>query len=210
MAKKNEVVKLSTSSVDRGESNMIWIEGFGEKALKDFYEQFVKFEADESVQIIPIVVSSFGGGVYNALAMRDIIKSSQKTVATIALGKAMSAGALLLAAGTKGFRFASPDTQVLIHEVSSGNHGKATDVLSDAQALKHINKLMLANMASDMGKKPSDLENKIKHLKNADWFLTAKQAKNWGVIDHIGVPRPFEGGHTLTLVRPMNHKRPAK
>jgi ATP-dependent Clp protease protease subunit len=170
-------------------SNYIWVHKFTDESLKHFYEQFLELEANPDIPVIVIVVSSYGGDITSAFAMRDLIKSSSKPVATIALGKAMSAGAVLLAAGTQGLRFASPDALILVHEVSSGAYGKSTEVKASAESLNFVNKLMFKNLAEDCGKTVKEFEEKLRSLKNADWTLTAKEAFEWGLIDDIAIPR---------------------
>ena len=196
------------------DENCIWVEEFTDRGVREFYNKFMQFECDSSVAIIPIVVSSHGGEVHCLLAMRDLIKSSCKMVATIALGKAMSAGASLVASGTPGLRFASPDTCLLIHEMSAGSIGKTQDIQVNTKAITALNKLLLNNLANDIGKPVKMIQDKLDALKNADWFLTAPQAKKLGLIDHIGIPRIMEqasmkmlaGGPPFTkdAVRPVN------
>jgi ATP-dependent Clp protease protease subunit len=170
-------------------ANYIWVHKFTDESLKHFYEQFLELEVNPNIPVIVIVISSYGGDITAAFAMRDLIKSSSKPVATIALGKAMSAGAVLLAAGTQGLRFASPDALIMVHEVSSGTYGKSAEVKASAESLNFVNKLMFKNLAEDCGKTVKEFEEKLKSLKNADWTLTAKEAFDWGLIDEIAVPR---------------------
>jgi len=174
---------------DENKPKSVWVTEFNTESVEEFYNDYVDLEHDPMIQIVPIFINSFGGQVYSMIAKRDIIKSSDKPTATIALGKAMSCGASLLAAGTKGMRFASPDTRILIHEVSSMSRGKATDIKEDAVQIQALNNLMLSNLAIDTGIHVDKWKKEMSKRGNADWVLTAPEAIKWGIIDHIGVPR---------------------
>ena len=173
----------------RQEDDFIWVNEFNEESLLQFYRAFTEKELDDSNRVIVVVISSYGGEVSSLMAMRDLIKSSPKPVATLALGKAMSAGACLLAAGTKGLRFASPDTLLMIHEVSGGAMGKTADVVESAQVMGELNLKLLNNLAADCGLSMEDIENQLRSKKNVDWTLTAQAAKKLGLIDHVAIPR---------------------
>ena len=80
----------------------IYVTDFDDETVKDFYVKFTSLEFDTKVKIIPIIINSYGGQVYSLLAMLDMISSSKKTICTVATGKAMSCGSILLAAGTPG------------------------------------------------------------------------------------------------------------
>lgn len=170
-------------------SNEIWVTHFDQDATVQFYEQFSELEKNPHVPIIVIYISSYGGEVYSLTAMRDLIKSSSKPVATIAVGMAFSCGALLLAAGTKGFRFASKDAQIMIHQVSGMAGGKASDIVESAKTYESINSLMIKNLAEDMGKKPEFLSKMIHSKHNTDWTVTAQEAQILGLVDHVTIPR---------------------
>lgn len=182
----------------------VWVTDFNTESIKRFYEDFVEIEQSPITDMVPIFINSYGGQVYSLIAKRDIVKSSEKPVATICLGKAMSCGASLLAAGSKGLRFASPDSRILIHQVSSMTLGKASDIKEDAAQVQALNEMMLENLASDMGIAVSKLKGEIKRRDNADWTLTAKEALKWGLIDHIGVPRHVYPMASTTLAMSVN------
>jgi ATP-dependent Clp protease protease subunit len=200
MKRKNQDVMGLSQSDWPNDSSYVWVEKFNDEGLQHFYKKFMQLEADDTVKVIPVIISSYGGYTYIALAMRDIIKTSSKPVATAALGKAMSSGAILLAAGTRGLRFASPDSYMLIHEVSSGFQGKTTDIQTEAQHTIELNKKILQNLAADTGKTVRAINAQINKLKNSDWLLTAAQAKSWGLIDHIGVPRLYDQPAMRTIM----------
>jgi ATP-dependent Clp protease protease subunit len=169
--------------------NNIWVTNFDTDSVIDFYEKFMDWEHNPLIEIIPVYLNSFGGQVHSLIAKRDLIKTSVKPVSTIAVGKAMSCGASLLASGTKGYRFASPDTRILIHQVSSMTIGKAADIKTDAAQVQDLNEMMLRNLAEDTGNSVQKLKREIKNRDNTDWTMTAKDAMKWGIIDGIGIPR---------------------
>jgi ATP-dependent Clp protease protease subunit len=181
--------------------NVVWVTDFDDDAFREFYETFSQLEMDPKVDMIPVIISSFGGEVYSMLAMRDMIKSCNKPVATIALGKAMSCGASLLAAGTKGLRFASPDTHILIHEVSGGGLGKNTDLKGVAKETDRLNKKLFHNLAVDTDRPIDFFIKKMKDLGNADWYLSVEEAKKIGIIDCTDIPRVAFGAPIITLIR---------
>ncbi len=189
----------------------VWVTEFNTNSVQEFYDEFVDIEMNPLVEIVPVFINSYGGQVYSLIAKRDIIKSSQKAVATICMGKAMSCGASLLAAGTKGLRFATPDSRILIHQVSSMAVGKASDIKEDAAQVHALNEMMLKNLAEDTGTTVAKLKQEIRNRDNADWILTAEEAKKLGLIDHIDVPRHvYPQVQTALTVALMQQTMPKK
>jgi ATP-dependent Clp endopeptidase proteolytic subunit ClpP len=138
--------------------------------------------------IIPVEIDSYGGDVYSLLGILDIIDASKKQVATFVRSKAMSCGAVLLSAGDKGLRYASSNSTILIHEVSSFSLGKNTDVQSDAQESNRLNDTLLYILAKNSNKPKSFYSDLVAQKNNADLYITPKEALKYGIIDKIGVP----------------------
>jgi ATP-dependent Clp protease protease subunit len=139
--------------------------------------------------IIPIVVDSFGGSVYDLLTIVAQIKSCTIPVATIVEGKAMSAGAMLFSCGTEGYRYMAPEATLMIHEVNTASWGKITEVKNDAKEASRLNKILFHMMARNCGKKPNYFLNLLyKTKRNADWYLTSDEAKRHNLANHIKVP----------------------
>lgn len=182
-----------------GDKKYLWVTNFDDDALASFYDDFMRLENDHTVEVIPIFISSYGGQVDALTSMRDLMKSSPKPVATIAIGKAMSCGVALTAAGTKGFRFSSPNARFMIHEIAGMEWGKNSDVQVAAKEMAILNKTVMGNLAKDMGKSYEWLMNELQSRKNADWFLLPHAAKVAGIIDHISVPR-INATHPQTLI----------
>jgi ATP-dependent Clp protease, protease subunit len=192
------------------DSKFVWVTDFDSDSVIRFYDKFLELERDDEVYMIPVFVNSYGGEVYALTAMRDLIKSSRKPVATIGVGMAMSCGASLLAAGTKGFRYASKDIQILIHQVSSVSLGKTSDITESAKVVAGLNRQMFQNLANDTGKTLKQYEDQIKSKHNADWTLTASVAKKWGIVDHIGIPRATAQGQQMLLATHMSYDQMVK
>lgn len=138
--------------------------------------------------IIPVEIDSYGGDVYSLLGILDILDASKKPVATFVRSKAMSCGAVLLSAGDKGLRFASANSTILIHEVSSFSLGKNTDVQSDAQESNRLNDMLLYILAKNSNKPKNFYADLVTQKNNADLYITPKDALKYGIIDKIGVP----------------------
>jgi len=187
-----------SEEVDR--KTHIWVNEFEEKDVRRFYLEFQEMEADPSVAAITIFIDSYGGSVNGYLAMRDLIKSTDKPVATVCVGKAMSAGAFLLACGNKGLRFISKDADIMVHELSSGFWGKNQELQSVSKYLERMNKKILRNFAEDTGTSLKDIENQLHKVKNADWYLSSREAKKWGLVDHIEIPRLMNTNPATVLV----------
>jgi ATP-dependent Clp endopeptidase proteolytic subunit ClpP len=168
---------------------VITVNKFDESSAKDFNKEFA--EALETGQtIIPVIIDSFGGQVYSLFSMVDTIKNSNVPVATIAIGKTMSCGAVLLSAGNEGMRYASPNAIVLIHEVSSLAFGKNEEIQSDADHTKKLNKKLFEMISLNCGKQKNYFEKIYRNEKaRADWYLDAKEAQSHNLINHIGIPK---------------------
>jgi ATP-dependent Clp protease protease subunit len=199
---ERELMRMLSSAPD---SKMVWVTEFDSDAVIRFYDKFMELEKDPELQIVPVFINSYGGDVYALTAMRDLIKSSHKPVATIGVGMAMSCGASLLAAGTKGYRFVAKDIHLLIHQVSSFSVGKNSDVQESAKVTSMLNKKLFQNLADDSGKTLKEFEDKIKSKHNADWTLTANTARQWGLVDHIGIPRTNSAPPSMFLGNHMTY-----
>ena len=191
---KNELVFLQDNEppkqVKIDELPYIFVTEFSDSSVIDFYKKFLEMQFNPKVMVIPIVISSYGGQAYSLLSMLDIIEASTKPVATIGLGKAMSCGAVLLASGTKGYRYTAPNNHIMIHEVSSMDWGKVGDLKNNVAHVNNLNNHLFRTLAKKANK--SDKDFFIKALKskgNVDWYLSSEECKKLGLIDHISVPK---------------------
>lgn len=166
---------------------IIRVNKFDEKSAKEFQDQVARAH-NTGQKVIPVVIDSYGGQVYSLMAMISAIKHSTIPVATIVEGKAMSCGAILFSFGEQGLRFMDPDATVMIHDVSSMEHGKVEEIKASAEETERLNKKVYIMMARNCGKK-DDYFLKIVHKKgHADWFLDADECKKHGLANQIRVP----------------------
>lgn len=140
-------------------------------------------------KVIPVIIDSYGGQVYSLMTMISAIKHAEIPVATIVEGKAMSCGAVLLTFGEEGMRFADPDATVMIHDVSSVNHGKIEELKSSTEEAGRLDDKIFTMMARNCGKKDDFFKKKVFNKKHADWFLDAQEAKKYGIVNHLRVPK---------------------
>lgn len=135
----------------------------------------------DSKKDIYLYINSPGGSVYDALAIYDTMQYVKSDVQTVGIGVQASAAAFLLSSGAKGKRFLLPHATVMIHQPSSGTRGKVTDQEIDLKEALRVKKLMEQIMAKNTGQK---LE-KIHADMERDFWMTADEAKKYGVVDSV-------------------------
>jgi ATP-dependent Clp protease, protease subunit len=143
--------------------------------------QLLHLESEDPDKDISLYVNSPGGHVYAGLAIYDTMQFVKPDVSTICVGIAMSMGALLLAGGAKGKRFALPNSKILIHQVSGGFEGPATDIEIHAREALNLRKRLDEILAKHTGQ---DLE-KVEHDTDRDYFMTAEESLAYGIVDKI-------------------------
>ena len=143
--------------------------------------QLLHLESEDPDKDISLYVNSPGGNVYAGLAVYDTIQFVKPDVSTICVGIAMSMGALLLAAGAKGKRFVLPNSKILIHQVSGGFEGPATDIEIHAREALSLRRRLDEILAKHTGQ---DLE-KVEKDTDRDYFMTAEEALAYGIVDKI-------------------------
>lgn len=166
---------------------VIRVNKFDEEAARKFDSQMSAAQSTGQ-PIVPVVIDSYGGQVYSLMSMISNIKGSKIPVATIVEGKAMSCGALLFSFGTSGYRFIDKHATVMIHDVSSGAHGKIEEIKADAKEGDRLNQLVYREMAANCGKEPEYFLKQIHDRSHADWYLNAQEALDIGLANHIRVP----------------------
>lgn len=147
--------------------------------------QLLFLQSEDCTKDINIYINSPGGVVTAGLAILDTMNFLTCDCATFCIGQACSMGAVLLAAGTKGKRFALPNARVMIHQPSGGAEGKASDILISAEEILKI-RATLNKILSDATGKPID---QIEKDTDRDHFLSAQEAMDYGLIDKVLVPR---------------------
>jgi ATP-dependent Clp protease protease subunit len=166
----------------------IYVNEFTEDSLKGFAEQWSQAQNSDQ-DVIPIIIDSFGGVVYSLFGMIDIIKKSDRPVATICIGKAMSCGAGLLCAGTEGYRYASENSFIMIHDVSQMLGGSLFELENGIKHTKAVGKKLFEVMARNVGHAdPNYFRNLYKENSYADLYMTAREALSHKIINHIGIP----------------------
>jgi ATP-dependent Clp protease protease subunit len=143
--------------------------------------QLIHLESEDPDKDISIYINSPGGSVYAGLAIYDTMQFIKPDVQTTCVGIAMSMGALLLAGGAKGKRAALPNSKILIHQVSSGFQGQASDIEIQAREVinikRRLEEILSAHSSQKMEKVAKDMER--------DYFMTSKEALEYGLIDRV-------------------------
>jgi len=147
--------------------------------------QMLFLEMEDPDADIMLYINSPGGSVTAGLAIYDTMKYLKCEVSTLCVGMAASMGAFLLAAGAKGKRKALPNAEIMIHQPSGGARGQATDIQIHAEQILRIKKKLNEELAKNTGKPLSQIEKDVER----DFFLTAEEAKEYGLIDEIFAPR---------------------
>jgi ATP-dependent Clp protease, protease subunit len=143
--------------------------------------QLLHLESEDPDKDISIYINSPGGQVYSGLAIYDTMQFIKPDIQTICVGIAMSMGAVILAGGTEGKRMALPNAKILIHQVSGGFQGQATDIEIAARetiALKRrLEEIISQHTGQELEKVSKDMER--------DYFMTSQESKDYGIIDRV-------------------------
>lgn len=154
--------------------------------------QFLRME--DSKKDVHIYINSMGGYINAGLAIYDIIQWMTCNVNTYCFGQASSMGALLLAAGTKGKRFALPNSRIMIHQPSGGVGGTSADVALQAKEILYLKTRLLEILVERTGQ---PLE-KIATDSERDFYMSPQEAKDYGLIDEIILPKSKAGPVSTT------------
>lgn len=143
--------------------------------------QLLFLESEDPDKDIQFYINSPGGSITAGMAIYDTMQYIKCDVSTICIGMAASMGAFLLAAGQKGKRFALPNSEIMIHQPLGGMQGQATDIKIHAERILKIKDTLNNILAERTGQ---DIE-KIRNDTERDNFMTAEEAKNYGLIDKV-------------------------
>ncbi len=143
--------------------------------------QLLHLESEDPDKDVQIYINSPGGVVYAGLAIYDTMQFIKPDVQTTCVGMAMSMGSIVLMGGTKGKRFALPNSKVLIHQGSAGFHGQPTDIEIQAKEVIGLKRLLEGITAKHTGQ---SLERITKDM-DRDYYMTAEEAVEYGVIDRV-------------------------
>ena len=147
--------------------------------------QLLFLESENPDEDISLYIDSPGGSVYAGLGIYDTIQFIKPDVNTICFGMAASMGAFLLAAGTKGKRYALPNSRIMIHQPSGGSQGMASDIEIQANEILYLKKQLNQILADRTGQPIETIQRDT----DRDNFMNPKEAKAYGLIDHIFVRR---------------------
>ncbi len=155
--------------------------GINEEVANVVVAQMLHLESDDPDKDINLYINSPGGSVYAGLAIYDTMQFVKPDVVTTCVGIAMSMSALILAGGAKGKRFALPNAKILIHQLSGGFQGPAADIeihAKEALALRQrLDEILAIHTGQSIEKVSNDTDR--------DYFMTAEEAKAYGLIDDI-------------------------
>jgi ATP-dependent Clp protease, protease subunit len=143
--------------------------------------QLLFLESEDPDKDVQLYINSPGGAVTAGLAIYDTMQYVRTPVSTICIGQAASMGAILLAAGQKGKRFALPNTRVMIHQPIGGARGQATDIEIQAREIRHMKDVLTDILVQATGKSREDITHDI----DRDFYMSATQAKDYGLIDEV-------------------------
>jgi len=143
--------------------------------------QLLFLESEDPKKDISLYINSPGGSVTSAMAMYDTMQHIKPDISTICVGIAASAGAVLLASGTKGKRHALPNAEVMIHQPWGGTEGQASDIAITA---KHILKTR-ENLNKILAKSTGQSLAQIEKDTDRDYYMSAEEAKKYGLVDTV-------------------------
>jgi len=156
-----------------------------DEAANSIIAQLLYLEAENPQKEISLYINSPGGSVTSGLAVYDTMQFITSSISTICVGQAASMAAVLLAAGTPGKRYSLPNARVILHQPMGGFHGQASDVAIHAKEIlrvrEHINGILNRHTRQPLDRIQADIER--------DFIMTAAQALDYGLIDHIIVRR---------------------
>lgn len=148
--------------------------------------QLLFLESENPKKDIAFYINSPGGVVTSGLAMYDTIQYIKPQVSTVCIGQAASMGSLLLAAGAKDKRFALPNARIMIHQPSGGARGQATDIEIQAREILRLRERLNKIYVHHTGQKLATIEKAM----DRDNFMSAEEAKDFGLIDEVVTARP--------------------
>ncbi len=161
---------------------IIFVDGEINDATADLVvAEILYLESENPDKDISMYINSPGGSVTAGLAIYDTMQYVKCDIQTICIGQACSMGALLLAGGTVGKRYSLPSSRIMIHQPSGGVRGQESDITVQAKELLRIKKLSIEFLADKTGKSYDQIAQDIER----DFYMTAEEAKEYGLIDKV-------------------------
>ncbi len=152
--------------------------------------QLLFLEAENPKKEISLYINSPGGVVTAGLAIYDTMQFIRPKVSTLCIGQAASMGSLLLAAGEAEMRFALPNARIMVHQPSGGFQGQASDILRHAEDIMKIKRRLNEIYVRHTGKEYDTIESTL----DRDHFMTAEEARDFGIVDRVEAKRAEETG----------------
>ncbi len=143
--------------------------------------QLLFLEAEDPEKDISLYINSPGGVITSGMAIYDTMKFIKNDIVTICLGQAASMAAVLLAAGTKGKRYALPNSKVLLHQPLGGYEGQATDILIHAREIERVKENLIDILSFHIGQPREKIAKDIER----DFIMNATESMNYGIVDHV-------------------------
>jgi ATP-dependent Clp protease, protease subunit len=143
--------------------------------------QLLFLEAEDPKRDISLYINSPGGHVHSGLAIVDAMNHVKPHVSTVCVGMAASMGSIILASGEKGKRYALPNADIMIHQPHGGAEGQAADIEISARRILSLRDRLNKILAKQTGQKLDKIENDV----DRDFFMTADEAKKYGIIDKV-------------------------
>lgn len=143
--------------------------------------QMLFLEAEDPEKDISLYINSPGGVITSGMAIYDTMKFIKNDIVTICIGQAASMGAVLLAAGSPGKRFALPNSKILLHQPLGGYQGQATDILIHAEEIKKVKENLINILAFHTGQDTKKISTDIER----DFIMTAEESKTYGIVDNV-------------------------
>lgn len=143
--------------------------------------QMLYLEAQDPDKDIQFYINSPGGSITSGMAIYDTMQYIKADVSTICIGMAASMGAFLLSSGAKGKRIALPNAEIMIHQPSGGSQGQATDIEIQAKRILQMKEKLNKILAENTGKSVEQITRDCER----DYFMTAEEAKEYGLIDKV-------------------------
>ena len=143
--------------------------------------QLLFLQTEDPKKDVSLYINSPGGSVTAGLAIYDTMQFLTCDIATYCVGTAMSMGSFLLAGGTKGKRYALPNSDIMIHQTSGGTEGTASDIERQFNRMKNVHRRLIRLLAKHTGKSEAQIEKDS----DRDYFMTAYEAKEYGIVDEV-------------------------
>lgn len=196
----------------KSESDEIWVNKFDEESAQEFREAIQDAGKGDPLKPITVYIDSYGGQVDALAKMIETMDETPNPIITVAMGKAMSCGAMLLSHGD--IRFCGRHSRVMVHEVSSGTVGDVHDMVADVAETKRLNRYFMGMLARNCSIKGGydALRKRIKQQDGRDRFLDAAAALEFGIVDAIGLPAvATKIVHAVSMTPPKTKQlRPAQ